>query len=347
MPAPDISVIIPAYNAQAHIQETLESLACQTLPRERFEVIVVDDASTDGTRRLLQTGTKLHNLHLIANERNIGPGLSRNRAIAAARGTLLLFLDADDLLSRRALEVLSRRLHESDADLFVYDWIDYDDFIQGKNPASTIGAYHIPQDREDAVISCLGLRGVDFTNGYKAVRRSLLLDNDIAYSADLHEDIAFTFELYYHARTIEAIDQKLYVRRSGSATRSKSVTLEDIDGLMGAMTKMMDRLVKDIGTQAERYLPHYYAGMRGMCANILKKIAAHVPPSHKPRFYRHLWERILNDTYLSLDTIDNFTYTTEKDRLTRTFIENIRDETPDISRTIEAVEGSIPDEKSL
>jgi GT2 family glycosyltransferase len=91
---PSVSVIIAAYNGAAIIEETLASLQAQTFTD--FEVIVVDDGSTDATREVV-TAWPDPRVRLIAMERNGGPVIARNRGVAAARGRYIAALDQDDL----------------------------------------------------------------------------------------------------------------------------------------------------------------------------------------------------------------------------------------------------------
>jgi len=86
-----VSVVVPAWNAERTIERCLTALFRQTMPRDRFEVIVVDDASTDHTAALAaDLGARVVRL-----EKNGGPGAARNAGIEAARGPLIVFTDAD------------------------------------------------------------------------------------------------------------------------------------------------------------------------------------------------------------------------------------------------------------
>lgn len=94
----DISVIIPAYNAEKTISRCLDSVLCQ-IPE--IEVIIVDDFSTDRTVELCKDYQMRHsNIRLIQNSENIGQGLSRNKGIEVATGKYLAFVDSDDMVSR-------------------------------------------------------------------------------------------------------------------------------------------------------------------------------------------------------------------------------------------------------
>ncbi len=97
---PRVSVIIPAHNAAPFIAETLESVRRQTY--RDWEVVVVDDGSTDGTWELLQAAGA--GIRSFRRERAGGPAVARNLALSEATGEFAAFLDADDLLLPRYLE---------------------------------------------------------------------------------------------------------------------------------------------------------------------------------------------------------------------------------------------------
>ena len=96
----DIAVIIPAYNSGNFLGEAIDSVLGQTLRPK--EIVVVDDCSADGTRELARDyGGEIE---LLANERNAGPGYSRNRGVAHAKSRWIAFLDADDVWRKDHLE---------------------------------------------------------------------------------------------------------------------------------------------------------------------------------------------------------------------------------------------------
>ena len=97
--SPLVSVIIPAYNADQFIAQAIQSVVDQTY--WPYEIIVVDDGSTDKTREILKgLGDKIRCLY----QENYGPSSARNAGIKIARGTYICFLDADDLWTPEKLE---------------------------------------------------------------------------------------------------------------------------------------------------------------------------------------------------------------------------------------------------
>ena len=102
---PRVSIVIPAYNAAATIRATIESVLAQTF--SDFEIIAVDDGSTDRTREILhEFGAQVR----LIEQHNNGPAAARNAGARASSGEYLAFLDADDLwrptLLQRAIEAL-------------------------------------------------------------------------------------------------------------------------------------------------------------------------------------------------------------------------------------------------
>ncbi len=112
-----ISVIIPCYKAQEHIHRCLDALERQTY--RDFEVILVDDASPDNTRAVLEAYRTRSPLAITvtANEVNAGPATSRNRGIALATGTYVAFCDSDDYYQPDYLERMVAQSDDGQADM--------------------------------------------------------------------------------------------------------------------------------------------------------------------------------------------------------------------------------------
>ena len=98
---PFISVIVPAYNAAETLGECLAALLDQSIPRGEYEVIVVDDGSTDATQEVVEQ----YGVHLLT-QANQGPAAARNLGVSHAQGEILLFTDADCVPSRNWIEAM-------------------------------------------------------------------------------------------------------------------------------------------------------------------------------------------------------------------------------------------------
>lgn len=121
---PLVTVVVPAYNAADHLTEALESALGQTWPA--VEIVVVDDGSTDGTAEVASSVPGVR----VLRQANQGPAAARNAAIAAGRGTVIAYLDADDLWPAHKLDVQVRHLidhPDCDAVLGREDFLRVDD----------------------------------------------------------------------------------------------------------------------------------------------------------------------------------------------------------------------------
>lgn len=103
-PAARVTVIVPVFNSMPYLKELLDSLAAQDMNPDLFEVIAIDDGSTDGSGKLLDSyATQVSNCRVI-HQRNSGwPGKPRNVGIAASRSDYVFFCDSDDLMGPEAL----------------------------------------------------------------------------------------------------------------------------------------------------------------------------------------------------------------------------------------------------
>lgn len=101
-----ISVIIPTYNTAAKLKECLEGLEKQTYPREQYEIIVVDDGSTDDTKSIIG-GFRVR----YCFQENRGPAAARNRGVEMAQGNIILFTDADCIPSETWIQEMVSPFH--------------------------------------------------------------------------------------------------------------------------------------------------------------------------------------------------------------------------------------------
>jgi glycosyltransferase involved in cell wall biosynthesis len=110
-----ISVIIPNYNYAQYLEQCLQSLLESDVDKDKMEIIVVDDASTDNSVKVIEKimlNSKFP-FHLIKNETNLGLILSRNRGIAYAQGNFLFFLDSDNYINTECIKIHTNTLQQN------------------------------------------------------------------------------------------------------------------------------------------------------------------------------------------------------------------------------------------
>lgn len=111
------TLIIPVYNTARYLRECLDSVLKQDLPAEEYEVICVDDGSTDNSGEILtEFETAFPNLHVIRKDQNAGVSVARNTALDIARGEYIWFVDSDDYIVPDALSDLKRYMQDRQID---------------------------------------------------------------------------------------------------------------------------------------------------------------------------------------------------------------------------------------
>lgn len=124
---PNVSIIVPCFNAADTIRDTVESVRAQT--HEAWELICVDDGSTDSTAESLAAFAANEPRIRVVNGRHAGAGAARNQGLRIARGEYVIFLDADDVARPDALAILTRVAESTGGDAIIapgYELLDHD-----------------------------------------------------------------------------------------------------------------------------------------------------------------------------------------------------------------------------
>lgn len=117
-----VSIIMPLFNAEKYLPEALQSVLNQTY--KDFELICIDDCSTDGTRAIVgQFQKKDARIKILANEERSGAAFSRNKGLKAAKGEYLVFLDGDDVFEEELLEKAGGAIEKYQADIVLFEYL--------------------------------------------------------------------------------------------------------------------------------------------------------------------------------------------------------------------------------
>ena len=121
MSNPKISVILPIYNVEDYLEDTLNCLLNQTF--EDIEVLMIDDGSTDNSRYIIEKYALDHDNFHAFHKKNGGPALARDYGLDQARGEYIHFLDADDKITHDGYEKLYDIAVSTDSDIITADTI--------------------------------------------------------------------------------------------------------------------------------------------------------------------------------------------------------------------------------
>ena len=196
---PRVSVVVPVYNAMPYLRELLDSLVAQDLAATSFNVIVVDDASTDGSSELLEEYVRRqHNLDVIHRTNRESPGSARNLGLQRSTGTYVFFADADDVVGRECLRRLVNFAEAHDSDVVIPRMVP-------------LGGRGFPRSVYDRT-----LIDADLPTAFKTLfpqklyRRRMLSDHDVTFGEGWMEDGIFNARAYVHAKRISIVSDYDY-----------------------------------------------------------------------------------------------------------------------------------------
>ena len=231
------SVLIPVYNAQEFIVSCIESVLSQTY--KNFEVVLVDDGSRDHSGEICDQYAAQYEFIKVFHKENRGQLHTREYAISKASGSWLVFVDADDILEKNALEIIHSKIGEYKPDVVIYGHKRFSP--EGVFVCSPQGnGDRCLEDRREFVKAVL-YNGCYYGLCFKAVKADCLGKKD--YSAFYHlrrqEDLLQTMEALENANKVLFIDDLLYNYRNNPNSVTNTVNYELFLGGLDVFAEML------------------------------------------------------------------------------------------------------------
>lgn len=218
MNKPLITVVIPCYNAEKYLSQAVDSILRQQ--EESWEVLLIDDGSTDGTPNICDVYSKKDNRIRTYHQQNSGVSKARNLGIDGAAGEWIVFLDADDWLTDDAFSIFEKAILDSDSEIHLFN------NFQNKGNQEQKGTHFSSEllvrqgeDRKWFVIDTLFPYYDVYRNGIntgnvravhgKLYNRKLIIDNRLRFDENLPiaEDALFNYKAYHVAHSISLHDR--------------------------------------------------------------------------------------------------------------------------------------------
>lgn len=219
-----LSIIIPYYNSNAWIGAMLDSLLDQDIPKERYEIIVVDDGSSENPLRLLQYASSHSNITYIRQE-NGGLSAARNHGLSKSRGKWVFFCDSDDYIQRKVLRELLDIAEERDLEMLLFDYVILKPDEEPNNPRRDFSSVTETQTMKNYLASYVS-NPMSF--GFGAcrylIRKRVLTEYSIRFENLAYvEDRIFQLRLIPVVQRIAHVDVDLYfyIQRKSSILHAK------------------------------------------------------------------------------------------------------------------------------
>lgn len=222
----NVSIIIPVYNAEDYIKETLESIEKQKF-NDQIEVLLINDGSEDDSVNIIESFIKKNSrdniYYTVYNDgENLGQGARRNLGIDLAQGETILFLDADDFLVENAIDIAYKRLKSNpDNDFVIFEWAYYYPetnqtiYVNKEKYNQKLALY---QETCELLLACSTYFTVN-----KLYKKSFLRKHNIKFGEGyIYEDLEFYIKCALRALRAPVIPNILYKVRVHEKSTTKT-----------------------------------------------------------------------------------------------------------------------------
>lgn len=230
-----VTIGVPVYNSGQFIHKALDSFSEQTMEKSEFEVVFVDDCSTDNSLEVINSYKSKINIRTLSLEKNSGgPGAPRNKAIEIAEGEYIFFVDSDDYISKNALKEMYAFAKKNDSDVLLAR-------MKGVNGRG------VPESmfkKTEGNVDLYASRLAYALGPTKMFKTAFLRENKINFPENLKtaEDQLFTMETYVKAKVISVLAKDHYyfaTFREGEHMNSAYIDPQDFYAVMSGILKVI------------------------------------------------------------------------------------------------------------
>lgn len=273
---PIISIIIPVYNTGENLRTCIDSILNQTY--KEFEILIINDGSTDNTKDICEEYNKQYSAITVLNQNNLGVSAARNKGIYNSKGTYLMFVDSDDWIEERSLEVIIKSLEEYNSDILMFGRIN--DYFKDGNliKSSIIGINNTVHSKIDEInkIWIYLFNSCDFPSSCnKVFRAEIIKTNLIEYNVNsiVYEDFDFNLRVLNKCSNITIISENLYHYNLQSdvnplSKRDKLNLVYDISEVVNSLNNFLNKI-----NLSEKHMMEMYSYIFNLYLYCLKKIA--------------------------------------------------------------------------
>ena len=235
----DLSIIVPVYNVEKYIRSCIESIFKQGLDDASFEVIIVNDGSTDRSMEMIEYIISQHRNITVINQDNKGLSIARNNGIANAKGKYILMPDSDDLLIENSLKPLLEIALESQADLIVADFKSMtDNEIEQTNTSLLQLEMFNYREKTGEELFLEDLNPYHCYVWRTLYRNDFLKENNMSFVPGIYiQDVPFTHECYLKAKKCIRTYWLLNIYRKGHESATFSFNIKKTKDFCTAVAK--------------------------------------------------------------------------------------------------------------
>ncbi|HOU96393.1 MAG TPA: glycosyltransferase family 2 protein [Bacteroidales bacterium] len=210
-----LSFIIPTYNAEQHISECIHSLYCQDIPIEDYEVIVVNDCSTDNSKSILiALQNEFPTIKIIDHQTNKKQGGARNTGVKNAMGEYIWFIDSDDYIKPNVLRELLNIVDDYNLDILHFDFTRV--FIDGSTEEYPLNSASQVMDGNTFFFDKNEVWWKRNVEVWRRIhKKSFLIENELSFEENVpvYEDVSYSMLAFNKAKRVMHISKSPYYYR--------------------------------------------------------------------------------------------------------------------------------------
>jgi len=250
-----LSVLIPVYNAERFIERCLNSLIIQDLDKNEYEIIIINDGSTDNSLEIVENYSKEHANVVFYSHENQGVVATRNKLLKHAKGTYIYFLDADDYLAHNSFGVILEFALKNDIDI-----IGFKTLVTSCDNLVSLDKKNVDLETQKIVS---GSEYLSKNNNIRVeiwwyfVKKEFLEENNILFiPKGYDDDLGFTLTLFLKAKKVVhyPIEIHRYYQSSESTMRGNNkISKRRISEYFMALILDFTKIINDLENQSFKH----------------------------------------------------------------------------------------------
>ena len=227
-----LSFVIPTYNPSKLLKSCIESIFNQKIDLELIEVILIDDNSVK-KKYIQYIKRRFKKLKYFKNNKNLGPGLSRNVGIKKASGKYIFCLDSDDYIKKNSLNKIINHIKFKNSDVIFFDFCIIDE-----NKKKYFSNFYKYKYSNKKMLNLLLSASADSSAIFGLYKKSFLVKNKILFKKGVHEDILFMFKIFFYCKSKYHIKDYIYRKNNYQKSIINNISKVRISNYLNAFQEI-------------------------------------------------------------------------------------------------------------
>lgn len=285
MESPMFSIIVPVYNTEMYLKQCVESILTQNY--KNFEIILVDDGSTDNSASICDEYAKLNKNVVVIHKENGGLADARNVGLLRSFGKYILFVDSDDFIAKSSLESVARFVSNRELDIVFlkgYKYFDENN-VQELDENIYLSEINNKLQLQEYISKLKKLPGSACT---KLINREFALRNDLFFIKGIyHEDIEWFIKMIKKVENFDVLNiAYYYYRQNRSGSITNKVTSKHINSMIDIFEM---HAVKSAYESEDKYINNYLAYEYIITLALYMKLPNEGKSKVKKNIYDYKW----------------------------------------------------------